>query len=118
MKGRFHVSAAEIALGAERLIIMARAEGVGPGGAPPRVLLVAPPPIARLTAFADMFRGAEPKSRELPARYAEVAERRGVGFVDAGEFIRCSDIDGIHYEADQHAALGRALAEAVKLVLA
>jgi lysophospholipase L1-like esterase len=118
MKARFNVSAAEIAFGAERLVVMAQAEPVGPKGAPPRVLLVAPPPIARLTGLADMFRGAEPKSREIAARYAEVAERRGIGFVDASQFIRCSDLDGIHYEADQHALLGQAMAQAVKIVLA
>ena len=82
MKARFNVSAAEIALGAERLVALAQAEPVGPSGAPPRVLLVAPPPVAKLTGFAEMFGGAEPKSREIAARYAEVAERCGVGFVD------------------------------------
>ncbi len=117
MKARFNVSAAEIAVGAERLVMMAQAEAVGPNGAPPRILLVAPPPIAKLTAFADMFRGAEPKSRAIAAAYTEVAERRRIGFVDAGQFIHCSDLDGIHYEADQHALLGRALAEAVRIVL-
>jgi lysophospholipase L1-like esterase len=117
MKARFNVSAAEIAFGAERLVMMAQAEAVGPNGAPPRVLLVAPPPIAKLSGFTDMFRGAEPKSRAIAAAYAEVAERRRIGFVDAGQFIHCSDLDGIHYEADQHALLGRALAEAVKIVL-
>ena len=64
-----------------------------------------------------MFAGAEAKSRVLAARYREVAERQRVGFVDAGEFIRCSDLDGIHFEADQHAILGRTLAEAVRMVL-
>jgi lysophospholipase L1-like esterase len=117
MKGRFNVSAAEIAFGAERLVLMAQAEAVGPNGGVPRMLLVAPPPVAKLSAFADMFRGAEPKSREIAARYAEVAERRGIGFVDAGQFIHCSDLDGIHYEAAEHAILGRAMAQAVRMVL-
>ena len=117
MKARFNVSAAEIAYGAERLVMLALAEPAGPKGRPPRVLLVAPPPIAKLTGFADMFRGAEAKSRDLAQRYAEVAERRGVGFVDAGQFIHCSDLDGIHYEADQHAVLGKAMAEAARIVL-
>jgi lysophospholipase L1-like esterase len=117
MKARFNVSAAEIALGAERLVMMAQSEPCGPNYAPPRVLLVAPPRIAKLTGFAEVFRGAEPKSRELAARYAEVAQRRGVGFVDAGQFIACSDLDGIHYEAEQHAVLGAAMAEAVRIVL-
>ncbi len=117
MKARFNVSAAEIALGAERLVMLAQSEPLGPDGAPPRVLLVAPPPLAKLSGLAEAFRGAEAKSRELAARYAEVAERRRVGFVDAGQFIRCSDLDGIHYQADQHAVLGQAMAAAVQIVL-
>ena len=118
MKMRFSASPGDIANGAERLILMTRAEPAGPNGAPPKILLVAPPPLAKLTAFAEMFQGAAEKSRALGARYREIAERHKVGFVDAGEFIACSPLDGIHYEADQHAILGRVLAEAVRMTLA
>ncbi len=118
MKSRFSASPGDIANGAERLILMTRAEPAGPNGAPPRILLVAPPPLAKLTAFAEMFQGAAEKSHVLGARYREIAERHKVGFVDAGEFIACSSLDGIHYEADQHALLGRILAEAVRMTLA
>jgi lysophospholipase L1-like esterase len=117
MKARFGLTPSDIAAGAERLILMARAEPVGPNGAPPKVILVAPPPVAELTGFAEMFEGATEKSRRLAARYREVAERQGVGFVDAGQFIACSDLDGIHFEAEQHAVLGHALAEAVRMML-
>lgn len=118
LKSRFGVSPGDVALGAERLILMARAEKVGPGGASPKIILVAPPPFAKLTGFAEMFQGGEEKSRLLGARYAEAAERQGVGFVDAGEFIHCSPLDGIHFEADQHAILGHVLAEATRMMLA
>ena len=118
MKSRFSASPGDIANGAERLILMTRAEPAGPGGGPPKILLVAPPPIAKLTAFAEMFQGATEKSRLLGARYREIAERHKIGFVDAGEFIACSPLDGIHYEADQHALLGRVMAEAVRMTLA
>jgi len=118
MKKRFAVSPYDIAAGAERLILMARAESAGPAGAPPAALLVAPPPLAKLSAFAEMFEGAEEKSRLLAARYREVAERQRVAFVDAGQLIRCSDLDGIHFEADQHAILGAAMAEAARKALA
>ena len=47
MKKRFSASPGDIANGAERLIHIARAEAVGPGGAPPAILLVAPPPIGQ-----------------------------------------------------------------------
>ncbi|THD44312.1 MAG: hydrolase [Bradyrhizobium sp.] len=117
LKARFSATPGDIANGVERLIRMARAEPVGPGGAPPAILLVAPPPIARLSDYADMFEGGAEKSKRLAARYRETAEHNGVGFVDAGQFIHCSDRDGIHYDADQHAILGRALAEAARMVL-
>jgi lysophospholipase L1-like esterase len=117
MKARFAVPPADIAAGAERLLLMARAEPVGPNGAPPQVILVAPPPVAKLSAFAEMFGGAMEKSRNLASRYREVAERQGVGFVDAGQFIACSNLDGIHFEADQHAVLGQAMAEAVRIMV-
>ena len=117
LKARFGVPPSDIAGGAERLIMMARAEPVGPDGAPPKVILVAPPPIAKLSGLAEMFAGATEKSRQLASRYREIAERQGVGFVDAGQFIACSDLDGIHFEADSHAILGHAMAEAVRMML-
>ena len=73
-----------------------------------------PPPIAKLTDYAEMFEGGREKSVLLGQRYRDVAEREGVAFLDAGQVIRCSDLDGIHYEVDQHEVLGLAVAEAVR----
>jgi lysophospholipase L1-like esterase len=117
LKLRFSASAGDIANGAERLIQMARAEPVGPRGAAPAIILVAPPPLGRLSELAEMFAGGTEKSKLLAARYRDVAERNAVGFVDAGEFVVCSDRDGIHFEPDQHAILGRAMATAARMVL-
>jgi lysophospholipase L1-like esterase len=114
LKKRFSLSPSDIAYGVERLVIEARALPVGPGGAAPKVLLAAPPPFAPLTDLGEIFEGGDAKSRVLGARYAAVAERQKVGFLDAGRHIRCSDRDGIHFEADQHAILGRAMAGAVR----
>jgi lysophospholipase L1-like esterase len=117
LKQRFSVSAFDIAEGAARLIFLARAYGEGPNARPPKILLVAPPPIARLTDYAEMFEGGREKSVLLGQRYRDVAEREGVAFLDAGAAIRCSDLDGIHYEADQHQLLGRAAAKAARKAL-
>jgi lysophospholipase L1-like esterase len=117
LKKRFSLSAFDIAEGAARLIFLARAYGQGPDGRPPKILLIAPPPIAKLTNYAEMFEGGREKSVLLGQRYREVAEREGVAFLDAGDVIRCSDLDGIHYEADQHELLGRAAAKAVRPTL-
>ena len=118
LKKRFSVSAFDIAEGAGRLIFLARAYGQSANGRPPKILLVAPPPIAKLTDYAEMFEGGQEKSVLLGQRYRDVAEREGVAFLDAGQVIRCSDLDGIHYEVDQHELLGRAVAEAVQGALA
>jgi lysophospholipase L1-like esterase len=114
LKRRFWQSPADIAQGVERLVLTAKSFPVGPAGSAPDIILAAPPPIVELTAFADTFEGAREKSRALGARYRAIAELHGIGVVDAGEHIHCSPLDGIHFEADQHARLGRVMAAAVR----
>jgi hypothetical protein len=77
------------------------------------VLLLAPPPVARLSNFAEMFEGAEPKSMLLGQHYRVVAAEYHVAFLDTASVIRSSDIDGIHFEPEEHAKLGRAVAHEV-----
>jgi lysophospholipase L1-like esterase len=114
LKRRFSLSSSDIAQGAERLVLTAKSFGVGPDGTPPAIILAAPPPVVELAAFADMFEGAREKSLSLGARYRALAELHGTGFIDAGEHIHCSPLDGIHFEADQHAILGGVMARAVR----
>ena len=81
LKKRFSVSAFGIAEGAGRLIFLARAYGQGPSARPPKIVLVAPPPIAKLTDYAEMFEGGTEKSPLLGERYGAVAQREGVVFL-------------------------------------
>jgi hypothetical protein len=81
------------------------------------VLLIAPPPVSVLTELAEMLAGAEEKSRRFAHYYKGRAERYGVAFFDAGSVIRCSELDGIHFEQAEHATLGRALADVVKTLI-
>jgi lysophospholipase L1-like esterase len=118
LKKRFSLSAFDIAEGAARLIFLVRAYGEGPDGGAPKILLIAPPPLAKLTGYAEMFERGTEKSRLIGQRYRDIAAQERVTFLDAGAVIRCSDLDGIHYEADQHALLGRAAAEAARHALA
>jgi hypothetical protein len=57
-----------------------------------------------------------------PRRFAEhdapVAEERGYAFLDTGQVIVSSDLDGIHLEASEHAKLGAAVAARVRALLA
>ena len=110
LKHRFAVTAWDIAASAGRLVDIIRSSGAGASGTAPRVLLMCPPPLARLDLLAGMFTDGREKSRALAPHYAAVARSRGCAFVDAGEVIACSDVDGIHFDAGEHEALGAHLA--------
>lgn len=117
LKHRFSATPCDVAAGAGRLARTALASAVGPGDGPPQVLLVTPPPLARLTDFAMMFRGAEEKSRGLPREFARVAAEVGCHLFDSGTVISCSDEDGIHLARAAQEALGVALARQVRAIL-
>ncbi|WP_225029192.1 SGNH/GDSL hydrolase family protein [Xinfangfangia pollutisoli] len=114
LKQRFSVSAMDIALSLEAMIRFIRRSETGPGGAAPQVLLVAPPPILETGCLAEIFAGGAAKSQGLAARIATVAQRQGVGFLDAGQVVSVSPVDGIHYEPEAQPALAQAFAEAIR----
>ena len=81
------------------------------------MLLVSPALIKEVGPFKDTFIGAAEKSASLAGQYESVAAERGVHFLDAAQFVEPSDLDGIHFEPEGHASLGRAIAAKVKEVL-
>lgn len=117
LKMRFSVSASDIAASAGVLVSVVYQSLAGRDGKAPPVLLMAPPPVAKLTDYAEMFEGAEAKSLKLGARYLAVAQELGCAFLDTSEIIVSSPLDGIHWEASEHAKLGQAVAFIVKKIL-
>ncbi|BDI30278.1 hydrolase [Capsulimonas corticalis] len=117
LKKMYGVSPMEIAFGAGALVDMARHSRVGPAGRAPRVLLIAPPPPGKLTGFAEMFEGAEDKAARFGECYAQVAVMYGCAFLNAGEIVVSSDLDGLHWEASEHEKFGQALAGQVRDIL-
>ncbi len=111
LKARFGASASDIAQGAAVLADEILRSGCGPGDGAPVVLMISPPPVGKLTDMAEMFEGAEKKSMRFREHYERFAEQYGCEFMDAGEFVSSSDLDGIHLEAGEHRKLGEAVAE-------
>ena len=114
LKMRFSLSALDIARGAGVLVDIVQKSSAGPTGGAPEVLLMAPPSVGKLTEFAEMFEGAEPKSRGFSEHYRRVAEEYGCHFLDTSEVVVSSDLDGIHFESSEHQKLGRAVADHVR----
>jgi lysophospholipase L1-like esterase len=108
LKQRFSVSAFEIARSVERLVLTTRAEAVAKD-----ILIVAPVPVRECGSLAGVYAGAEARQAGLTSYLAEMAERQGCGFFDAGSVIEVSPLDGVHFGVDAHATLGQALAQAV-----
>ena len=117
LKPRFSVNATDIALSLERMVRLIRQAECGLAGFSPKILLVAPPPVRETGPLAPIFEGAAERSRHLGREIQKVAERVNVGFVDAGQHILVSPIDGIHYDADAHQNLGAVLAKKVRQML-
>jgi lysophospholipase L1-like esterase len=117
LKKRFSASAWDIAAGVDRLAAMVLASACGRDGTPPKLLLMAPPPLGKLSEWAEMLEGGAEKSLLLGTHYRAVAAERGCAFLDTAAIIRSSDVDGIHFEQQAHAALGRAVAAEVRRLL-
>lgn len=112
LKRRFGLPATDIALGVKALVGVIQHSRSGRGNVAPPVLLLAPPPLAPLRegmVLAEMFEGGEIKSQQFAALYARTAQEMGCAFFDISTVIRSSPIDGIHFEAVEHAKLGASL---------
>ena len=114
LKMRFGVPACDVAAGACVLVDIVAKSETGPGDGAPPVLLIAPPPIARLSDFAEEFEGGTAKSKALSRHFRLAAEERGCALLDASEVITSSDVDGIHLDLSEHRKLGEAVAARVR----
>lgn len=117
LKSLYSASAWDIAQGAGRLLDVVAISGCGPSGSAPQALLVAPPP-TRVTGlgapFEDVLEGADAKSECFDAEFSAVAADRGVTYLNAGDVMESSPIDGVHWSPQAHRAIGQAIAASVK----
>jgi hypothetical protein len=52
--------------------------------------------------------------QQLNKYYCELANTENCHFLDAWQFVKVSDDDGIHLDADSHKALAVAISEKIK----
>lgn len=117
LKTRFAAPAFDIAWGMSQLASSVLTSRFGRNGSSPKVLIISPPKLGKLTTFAELFIGGHAKSDLLAVHYKAHADAFGCGFLDAAEYVNTSDIDGVHFEAAEHKKLGVAVAEKVKEML-
>jgi lysophospholipase L1-like esterase len=79
-----------------------------------KCLLICPPAVQEQGPIRDVFFGAAARSRALPEKLAPLAANWGASFLDAGQIITTSPVDGVHFEPEAHRALGLAVAEKLR----
>jgi lysophospholipase L1-like esterase len=121
VKTIFPFDAAGIAAGAARLVEVVQRSPHGPGQRPPKVLLVAPPPVApppsplqRVWGFSA---ASVERARELPLFYRAAAANLGCAFLEGGTVASVSPLDGVHLDEAAHAALAAAIAASARELL-
>jgi lysophospholipase L1-like esterase len=113
------LDARQIAWGCGGLLRTITLSRFGPDGAAPKALLVTPPRFGRLQgAAAVSFAGREAESARLHPAYAPVAALFGAAAFDANTVCQASAVDGLHPDPAGLHALGLALAQQVRALLA
>jgi len=113
LKARFNLSANDIALGIQRLVVEVQRSDTGPDGRAPDVLIAAPVIATETGLFVDIFAGAAAKSQALPKLLHRVAQQQQAGFIDLNTVSHVDPVDGIHLDKAAHAAIGATMAQAV-----
>ena len=114
VKARFTATAAEVQGGISSLLDIAQHRTWQDRHGGFQILLICPPPVVEVGPIRGEFYGGAARSQALPRLYAELAASRGVAFLDAGQHIAVSPLDGVHFDQAAHATLARAVAGAVR----
>jgi lysophospholipase L1-like esterase len=120
-KASFGRTPFDIAMGMSILVgqVLASAGGVGTAYPAPKVLVVAPPPLAPIPDpwFDLVYGGGHEKSTQLAGLYRSLASFHDVAFFDAGSVIATRGVDGVHFDEQNNLDLGAALAAEVSRIL-
>lgn len=117
-QAQFDRNADQVAQGAMHLVDIVRNinGGVLTTYGTPKVLLVTPPPmgdISKTPLSANVAGGVE-ISRQFADAFDRAAKLANVPVFDAGSVIGTSGVDGIHFTAEEHAILGKAVAKQIQ----
>jgi len=105
------------AQGVAALVNEIREAPIEPGMPVPPILVIAPPLIREPKGpIAPKFRGAETRCVGLAGAYKQMAADLHCHFFDAESVTSSSVVDGVHLDSDQHAKLGKTLAEPVRAI--
>ena len=117
LKAHLNRTAEQIADGMGELSQLVMTSHISSNGTSPFLLLIAPPPIKTNDDYAALFDGAEAKSVQLGDRFSQIAKETHCAYLDAGQLITTSQLDGVHWDEEAHKKLGKIVAQTVREIL-
>jgi lysophospholipase L1-like esterase len=118
MIATFNRTAEEAAWGIMGLITVVLRSASGIDMKSPKILIIAPPCIGKMTAFMHQaYVGKEEESKKLGECFKVIADATGSAFIDSSKIITAADPDGIHIDANAHKLLGMEVAKKVKEII-
>lgn len=109
-QAHYGADAPRIAAGMAELMLIANSAEMQNRHGGFRTLIICPPKLEEVGIFAPQFVGGAVKSAALSPLYRQLADIWNAEFIDAGDHISASPVDGIHYDAATHAVLGAVVA--------
>lgn len=105
--------------GMERIVEIVKNHVYDFGYAAPKMLAVSPPALCKTEdeAFDLMFGESIEESKQLARLYGKLPAEMGCAFFDAGSVAMTTPIDGVHLDAANTRAIGKALAPVVRDLL-
>ncbi len=110
LKAHFGLTPQRLVAGVAGLIAIAQSEEYQTRHGGFQILLICPPAVTENGLLRAEFHGGAAKAAMLPALYTHLARTRGIAFLDAGQHIAVSDIDGVHFAPESQVKLGQAVA--------
>lgn len=113
LKSRFSLTAYDIAMGVEELVTIVLNSGAGRGGNAPKILLISPVQVGKVEG-TDMEKwfpavGTSERSAMFPVLFKEIADKYGIGFLEASQNARTAK-DAIHIANDSQQDFAQAVA--------
>jgi lysophospholipase L1-like esterase len=118
LKQRYAVSAADIAISVLSLVQVI--QSTLPGHVENKntqVLLLVPPPIKEMGLSASIFAGGEDKSKRLGEAFNKLKPYTDASILDLTSVITSSEVDGLHFDAEEHRKLGETVSRRIKEML-
>lgn len=114
-KIQYHRSPIQIAEGMRELIHTVVESNKGPLAKAPKILLVAPQPAISVTDMNPQVDNESiQKTCQLGFLYQKLAIDERCDFLDAGQYVSSSVIDGVHLDESEQIKLGKIVAEKIR----